>query len=176
MKKGLNVLGAHSTIWTFSNIVAVLSMVVSASVAIWTYKDSQRPKEAKMTIKTDYRKCFNDNIECSQLFIYTNDDAPCFDMRLKYNSDEYKDIRFLKDFNKSNLFYAEPVPNGYSYPAMTSLMQDRKGVNTEAIFGFLPTKTQLYYAFYPIDSSKKHTVQVECAGDSPIDIVLKGKG
>ena len=93
------------------NAIAVSSLALIISAL--TYYDSLKPKDTKITIKTsEYKKCFNNEVYCNQLFLYINDEAPCFDFHLSYNVDEFNEVSYQKDFEKSRIMDSSVMDNG----------------------------------------------------------------
>lgn len=160
-------LGKPST----ATIVSFIAILLSS----WVYIDSTQPKDTKLTIKTDYRRCFSGGIECSQLFIYNNDEAPCFDLRIKFDANQYKDVIYLKDYAKSSLLNAKDLPNDtYAIPEMAPKLLKANNSLDQGWIGFIPNKVPLYIAFIPYDPYKKQHITLECA-DYKQDIDLKSK-
>ena len=58
---------------------------------------------------------------------------------------------------------------------MERLPLKRNDTENEIWFGFLPNKTPVYFAFYPYNPEKTHTIKIQCTGDKPIEYELAGK-
>lgn len=155
--------------------VATLTSLIAVILSGWVYIDSIQPKNTKLTINTDYRRCFSGGVECSQLFIYSNDEAPCFDLRINFDANQYKDVIYLKDFEKTSLLYSENTSDGgFSIPAMHPKPLKQNNSPDQGWIGFIPNKIPLYIAFIPYDPLQKNTVTLECSNYKK-EIELKSK-
>ena len=141
-----------STIIT--TVVSILALGISG-ISLYV---STKPDDTKLTIKSSKAKqCFNRGKECYKLFIYNNDKAPCFEFRLDYNKNSFKEIVLLKDYDKSNVFNAEIEGNSIVFPAMPTIPIDGNWL------GYLDKTKIAYLAFFPNTNSKKEKkVTVSC--------------
>ncbi len=134
--------------------ISILALVFSGISLYLTTK----PDDTQLTIKsTKASKCFNNGYECYKLFIYNNDKAPCFEFRLDYDKDTFKEIVLLQDYDKSNVFNAEIKGNTIRFPAMPNIPIKRNWL------GYLDKTEIAFFAFYPNKNSKKEKkVTVSC--------------
>jgi hypothetical protein len=146
------------------SIVSVVIAILALIVAGLTYYDTTQPKETKLTVKTQYIDCFNPGIDCNQLFIYNNDDAPCFDFRLEFDSNEFEEVNLMKDYEKSRILDAEFNGNTISFPAMRKIPLKRNNESHQGWLGFIKNKEAIYITFIPKNKSKEHKVKVICVG------------
>jgi hypothetical protein len=143
-----------------SIVISMFAFIVSGL----TYYNTTQPKDTKLTVKTQYRDCFSPNVDCNQLFIYNNDEAPCFDFRLEFDSNEFEEVSLMKDYEKSRMLDAEFDGNTISFPAMRKIPLKRNNELHQGWLGFIKNKEAMYITFIPKNKSKGHKVKVRCVG------------
>lgn len=147
-----------------ANIIALLALALS----IYQYYKSDLPKDTKLTIKSSpYKKCFSGDLECNQIFIYNNDEAPCFEFQVSYDKNDFYDVRYEQGYEKSRLLDATIQENGsLGFPAMLSISLNDKivqnGKQSTAWLGVLNTKDIVYLAAFPKNPNKQNELKISC--------------
>jgi hypothetical protein len=148
-----------------STVFAILSLLISGLA----YREAAWPKDPKLTIKTDHQACFSDGTECSQLFIFANKGAPCFDFRLRFDEQQFKVVNLQNGYSKSGLLNAERNANGaHSFPAMETVNLKYGNRAAQGWMGFLAEETPVYIAFVPHNPKAIHKVTIHCAGHDEV--------
>lgn len=141
--------------------ISSISLIISGLA----YIEAAWPKETKLTIATDYKQCFSGGLECSQLFIFANKGAPCFDFRLNFDERQFKDVNLQNDFVHSGLLNAERNVNGsVAFPSMASLSLKKGNQPDQGWLGYLHEEASAYIAFVPHNPKATHKVTIHCAG------------
>lgn len=145
-----------------TNTIALFGLCLG----LWQLHLSSLPKDTKITIRTsEYKECFGDGRHCNQLFLYNNDEAPCFDFHLYYNKDEFINVSYQKDYEKSRIMDSEVMSNGkLGWPAMlTIFLNERISNDGKSIDLQVLKKNEIaYFAFYPKNPNIEHEIQVTC--------------
>lgn len=147
-----------------TNIIALLAL----SLGIYQYYKSDLPKDTKLTIKSSpYKKCFSGDVECNQVFIYNNDEAPCFEFQVSYKKNDFDDVKYEQGYDKSRLLDAKIQENGsLGFPAMLSISLNDKmiknGNQSAAWLGVLNTKDIVYLAAFPKNPNKQNELKISC--------------
>lgn len=142
--------------------VTCLLSIVSIFIATYAVYISNEAKKTKLTIESIVTKC---DKNCSQLFIFNNDEAPCFELELSYD-DSLGEAYLMRNFNKSNFFNARFESGVVSFPAMNPVFIPKEN-GKPAWLGYLGNKDVAYIKFIR-DSNKsvKNNIEISCAGYS----------
>jgi len=146
---------------TNEKITCALS-IISIFIAAYAIYISNEAKETKLTIESKVSLC---DKNCSQLFIFNNDEAPCFELELNYDK-SLGEAYLMRGFNKSNLFNAKFENGVVSFPAMNPVFIP-KADGKAAWLGYLGNKEIAYIKFIR-DSNKSvdNNIKISCAGYS----------
>lgn len=157
------------------DVLTTAASIFSLVFSGLAYIEAVRPKETKLTIVKDYKQCFSGGLECSQLFIFTNKGAPCFDLKLNFDEQQFKDVNLLNGFIHSGLLNAERKDNGtVTFPAMALLSLKNGNRPEQGWLGFLQEETPVYIAFIPHNLKATHKVAIHCAGyDRVVELKMK---
>lgn len=159
-------------------IAAIIISGLGFILSFVQFYTSNKPKDTKITIRTsEHKECFGNGRYCNQLFLYNNDESPCFDFHLRYNKDEFEDVSYQRDYEKSRFIDSVVLENGQlGFPAMFTIYlnhkMDKDGKSLD--LQVLKKNEVAYFAFYPKNPNIEHKIQVTCV-DYKQDITLYPK-
>lgn len=126
-------------------LISVTSLIIAGISLFYTLK----PKDTKLTVKSSYDNCSSAGEKCYQLFVYNNDEAPCFEFKIKYEANDFKEVFLMKNYEKSSLFNAEFKDGIISFPARKPIPINSLSKNNTLWVGYLDNKEIAYFAFIP---------------------------
>ncbi|WP_347368975.1 hypothetical protein [Vibrio vulnificus] len=146
---------------TLNEQITLIIAMLSFGLAGYSLYLSVQAKTPKLSIETEQTKCSGDR-DCFKVFVFNNDEAPCFDFSLSY-SDELGQGYYMQGYEKSSLFNSKLANNTISFPAM--MMIPLSKINGKAWLGFLDNKQIAYFSFIPATVLPTNpTLKVTCIG------------
>ena len=139
--------------------ISVLSLAV-AGFAIYLNLQADTPK---LSIETETGKCLNGSKPCYRMFVYNNDDAPCFEFKLQYK-ESFGQGYYVKGYENSRLFDSTVSGRTIAFPPMTLIPLDKDSTSSVWL-GFLDNKEVAHFVFVPHDGKlTKNQLTVRCVG------------
>ena len=146
---------------TLNEKITLVIAILSLGLAGYSLYLSVQAKAPKLSIETERTTCSGDK-GCFKVFVFNNDEAPCFEFSLSF-SDELGKGYYMQGYENSSLFNSKFAKNTVSFPAMTMISLNK--INGKAWLGFLDNKQIAHFSFIPETSlPTTATLKVTCAG------------
>ncbi|MGR5168577.1 hypothetical protein ACPV5L_15370 [Vibrio astriarenae] len=146
---------------TLNEVFTLVIALISIGLASYSLHLSLKAKTPKLSIETEQAKCSGDK-DCFKVFVFNNDDAPCFEFTLEY-AEEIGQAFYMQGYEKSSLFNSSVMNNMVVFPPMMMIPLNRD--NGKSWLGFLDNKQIAYFTFVPKASMPtKSKLKVTCVG------------
>ncbi|EJE4163733.1 MULTISPECIES: hypothetical protein [Vibrio] len=146
---------------TINEKLTLMVAIFSLGIAGYSLYISLQAKTTKLSIETEKTTCSGEK-DCYKVFVFNNDEAPCFDFSLSYG-EELGQGYYMQGYEKSSLFNSNITSKTISFPAMTMVPLNKH--NGKAWLGFLDNKQIAHFSFIPLKPhSSSSTLKVTCAG------------
>lgn len=137
----------QNTKWSLSEKITLAIAVLSLFISTYSTYVSWQAKKPKLSIVHETSTCNSGTVKCYKLYVYNNDDAPCFEFSIEFNREALGLPYLVRGYEKSSLFNSHIDNNKIIFPAMQYILLPYTG--DKLWLGFLNKNEIANFAFIP---------------------------